>query len=151
MNIGEQSRRAAIGRSQTQIVKDALRIDLPPDTVEGQERTDLRGHREAIGCFRPVERLDAERIASHEQLARGMIEDDEGEHADQARQDRGTPLGPPLEQNLGVAVRTESTAQRFKFGAQLKIIVDFPVENDGMGTVLRLHGLPAVGADIDDR
>src|SRR5262249_51542714 len=75
----------------------------------------------------------------------------EGEHAVEPQRHAAPPLLVAMNQDLGVGmVAAEHVSVADQFGAQLGVIVDFPVEDDAYGCVLVPHRLRA-GGDVDHR
>ena len=77
-----------------------------------------------------VERLDAHAVAGQHQAPRGFGPQRDGKHAAQAGKATGIPLEKGGQNRFGVAVRVETMAELFQFGAQFQVVVNFAVEDD---------------------
>jgi hypothetical protein len=64
-----------------------------------------------------VERLDAQPVAGEHQPAGAVLDDGEGEHAEEVVDAVGAPLGVGLEHDLGVRRGEEAVAGPVEFGA----------------------------------
>src|SRR5579863_2425714 len=93
--------------------------------------------------MRDVERFDAEAIARENQAARGFGPQSDREHAAQAGEALRIPFEKSMENGFGVRVRLETMAERFQFGAQFQMIVDFAVEDDYSVAIRGEDGLVA--------
>jgi len=93
--------------------------------------------------MRDVERLDAKAIAGEDEAARGFSPERDGEHAAEAGEALGVPFKKSVENGFGVGVRNETMAERFQFGAQFQVVVDFAVEDDYGVAIRREDGLVA--------
>ena len=109
--------------------------------------------------MRDVERLDSEAIAGKYQAARRFSPERDGEHAAQAGEALRVPFEEGVEDGFGVAVDMKSVAERFQFGAQFQVVVDFAVEDDygvaigrkdGLVAAFEVNNLQASGAERAD-
>ena len=104
---------------------------------------------EAVAPLRIKEWLDAESVARREQSLLGTVPNGEGEHAAQFRHHIDTVPGEEVRQDFGVAMGGEADAGALQFVAQCPEVVDFPVVDDGISSVVRAHRLRAT-LDVDD-
>ena len=130
---------------------DARRIARRGDGAAGEKRLDLRrdAHRFLIVCV--VQRLDSVRIAREEHGPRSRIPDAEREHPAQLRQHRRPLLSVHPQKHLGIRGGVEILAGCPELVAQLAIVVDLAVEDDGQIALAALHRLIGAIADVDDR
>jgi hypothetical protein len=87
-----------------------------------------------------VQRLDAEAVAGEDEPAGPPLDEGEGEHAQEAVDAAVAPLGVGLRDDLRVARGEEAVAEALELRAQLVVVVDAAVEDDG-----------AAGRRIDER
>ena len=116
--------------------------------VLGRERTDLGGEHRGIADPRPVERLDADRVARDDEAAVG-VGHREGEHAAQGGQvvERGgVGAGRCGQGRLGVGV---GAVVARRDGPQLGVVVDLAVDH-GPVAVLGAQRL-VTAVEVDDR
>ena len=130
---------------------DAGRVGIARHRAAGKQCLGLRGKAQRPAVVRPVERLDAERIARQQQLARARVPQAEGEHAAQSPDHRRAAIGIELQQHLGVGFAVELVALGLQLRAQFAVVVDFAVEGDREPAVGALHGLGATLRQVDDR
>ena len=74
----------------------------------------------------------------------------EGEHAEEVVDAPGAPLAVGLGDHLGVGVREEAVAQPGELLAQVAVVVDAAVEDDGQAQLGIDHGLGAGRREVDD-
>ena len=74
----------------------------------------------------------------------------EGEHPAEAGEEVEFPFAVPVQQHLGIAGGLEDMAGLFQFFFQALEVVDFAVEDDVEIVILRVHGLMARCAEVDD-
>jgi hypothetical protein len=97
-----------------------------------------------------VQRLDAQAITHQVRTSRLLLPQAEGEHAVEPMHAVGSPCVPGLEDDLGVAVRKKMITERLQFRAQLGVVVDAAVEDDGQSELRIMHGLVGGIGQIDD-
>src|SRR5262249_34072429 len=110
------------------------------------------GREEQPAAFelREEQRLLAESVAGQEQSTRVVIPDGEGKHAVQVSDASLAPLEVGREQHLGIARRAKCVAAGFELFAQLPVVVDFAVEDQG-GAAVRVHErLVGGGAGVEN-
>ena len=103
----------------------------------------------AIGQPGVVQRLDAHAVARQKQRLLAAVPQGKGKHAAQAVQAAFPPSLPSMDDDFGVAARTEVVAQRLQFGHQFAVVVDLAVEDDAHRAVGIEQGLLA-GGQVDD-
>jgi hypothetical protein len=82
----------------------------------------------------------------------GAVPDRHREHADEATERRFNP--PRLEcgeDDFGIGMTDEAAALLLQLMTKLTVVVDFAIEDHREPPAVRLHGLVAVGAQVDDR
>jgi len=150
----ELLRRAEDGRRrrdvrQGEVVVQGLTVDLAVDP--GREQAlQLGPEEEAAPVVGPVERLDAEPIASDEESAAGRVPDGEREHAAELLGTARAELLVEMDDRFGVRVGAEAVPAGFEVPPQLLEVVDLAVLDDGDGAVLVEHGL-MTARHVDDR
>ena len=129
--------------------------DLPEDRerrrdrVEGEERlerveielalrqrVELRGERELAADVAVVERLDPEAVAREHEPAARRVPDRDREHPAQPLGEPEPPLLVGVDDRLGVGVRAEPVPGALELAAQLGVVVDLAVLDDGARAVL---------------
>jgi hypothetical protein len=85
----------------------------------------------------------------HQPLFRSVVERDR-EHAVQSARELYALLFPEVDDDLGIGIRRETMTLRLELGAQLEVVVDFAVVEDGDGAVFVEDRLMSAGK-IDDR
>ena len=100
-----------------------------------------------------VERLDAERIAGQQELARVVVPEREREHPAQHRHRVGPPEREQAQHDRRVAARLERLAGLLEVAPQILEVVDLAVEDDGPVAAAGAvgHRLVAGGRQVDDR
>ena len=129
---------------------DAGRLGIARHSAAGQQCLGLRGEAQRPAVIRPVERLDAQRIAREQQGPLLGIPQAEGEHATQLGNHVGAAVGIELQHHLGVGIAAEAIAARHQFVAQFPVIIDLAVEGNGVTPASAVHRLRAIGAEVDD-
>ena len=135
---------------QGHVVGQPGAVDRGIDIAGGEKRRQGGGETQALALFSKVERLDAEPVAAQGDAAAVALMDNESEHAVKAPRRLDAPGVPGLGHHLGVAVGEEAIAQRFEFAAQLAVIVDAAVEDQGQAERRIAHRLRPALAQIDD-
>ena len=97
-----------------------------------------------------MQRLHPQPVAHKEQALPRDVEQREGEHATQARQQVRPPRPPAVDQHFGIAVGTELRANPLQLAADLGEVVDFAVKGNDNLFVGAEHRLCAA-AQINDR
>ena len=102
------------------------------------------------GTRAQIERLDAEPVAGEHQPAAARVPQGDGEHAVEVGQEIEPAVLVEMDDDLGVGmIGGEAVAGALELLAQLDVIVDLAVEDDGDGLVLVEDRLLA-GGDVDD-
>src|SRR6185436_20880553 len=98
-----------------------------------------------------VQRLLAHPIARHAQYALASVPQREREHADAlAERGRDPPALDAGKQRLRVGMTAPRRAGTVQFGTELRVIVDFAVEDDDVAARRRMHWRMSVGRQVDD-
>ena len=116
----EVTRRVATGRISELIGPDGVNID------------------------RFIRRVGLHRVAREEELALSRVPDRDREHSPQALEGIFAPVSEGREQHLGVASCAKCPSGGFELSLQGSKIVDGAVEDQGVPTVGRRHGLMSV-------
>ena len=115
-----------------------------------QQRLGLGAERHPARHTREIERLDAEPVAGEHQPAAARVPQGDGEHAVEVGQEIEPAVLVEMDDDLGVGmIGGEAVAGALELLAQLDVIVDLAVEDDGDRLVLVEDRLLA-GGDIDD-
>src|SRR6202044_936088 len=77
-----------------------------------------------------VKRLNADAVACQNQTLLGVSPNGGSEHASQSLETIGIPFEKCLKNGFSVTVALKAAAERFEFAADLKVVIDFSVEND---------------------
>src|SRR5215475_239298 len=118
--------------------------------MRGTQRAKLRRKRDLSRSGGEVQRFYPESIASHEQRTIAAVPHRERKHAANPGEAVWTITRDKAQEHFGVAGRAEALAARLEVGAQGAVVVDLPVEDDGMSALGAEHRLRAAGARIDD-
>ena len=117
-----------------------------------RQRLDLRGEGEALLVLEVIEGLGPEAVPRQDQLAGGRVQEPEGEHAVQARQQAlWTLVDHGLEQHFRIAAGPKGNAATFQFGPELAEIVDLAVEHQDVAATLVPHRLMTALIEVDQR
>ncbi len=116
-----------------------------------QQRLDLGGEAQTFAIIGVIQRLDAEGVTRQPQTALARIPERKREHAAQALHETLPFKRIQVQKRLGIAVAVIARAARFAPGAQLRMIVDFAVENNQQLPIFRRHGLGRAFTQINDR
>src|SRR4051812_35799850 len=113
-----------------------------------QERCELGAEGQAPGVQRVVQRLLADAVAGQEEPPLPRVPYGQSEHAVQAMDQRRASVFVEMGDGLGIALSREAVPGAFKLTAQLAVVVDLSVEDDGNRAVLVEDRLVA-GGQID--
>ena len=139
-----------LGQPPVQHRRDqGARIDPQLGADGGRQRLQLGGEDSAVTPGQVVQRLDAERVTSQDEIAGALVEQRKREHAPEALQGAGSPAPPGLEHHLGVGLRPEPDAVGGQLGAQRPVVVQLAVVDDRQAVLA--EGLIGRRAEIDDR
>ena len=139
-----------------EVVVQRDRVDARVDPAAREQGRHRRGEPDvlragaAAGGGRHVQRLDAEPVAGHDGAAGVPLADDAGEHAEQPLDPPRAPLRVAAHDDLGVAGGEEPVAEALELGAELAVVVDHAVEDDGEAELVVDHGLGAALGQVDD-
>ena len=126
------------------------RLERVEVDLAARQRAHLGGELEGAGRLAVVERLDAVPVAcEHEPPPLGVPERDR-EHPAQPPGELGPVLLVEMQVHLGVAVRAEGMTPALELAAELGVVVDLAVLDDGARAVLVRDRLIAAG-EVDDR
>src|SRR6185437_620070 len=98
---------------------------------------------------RVIKRLLAEAVAGEEQRLLGCVPQGEGEHAAKAREAVLAPFLPGMNDDLGIAMGTETMPLSRELGHEFAGIINLAIEGDGNRAVLVEQRLLPM-RDIDD-
>src|SRR5215469_16299163 len=124
---------------------------VPRNVTACYERLDLRRKPECptvVGC---IERLDAIRIASQKKATSFTVPYNECEHATEPMYHLRAMSRVQMQQDLRIGGGSEVDTVGFKFNPQLRIVVDFTIEDDHQTFIVTRHGLSSPIGKIDDR
>jgi hypothetical protein len=127
------------------------RVDRRVDPAAGEQRGERGGEPQRAAALGEVERFLAQPVAPEQRAPARRVDEAEREHPLQALDEAVAPLAPCLEQHLGVARREEAVALADQLLAQLRVVVDDPVEHAGEPEVRVDHRLRAARREVDDR
>ena len=122
-------REVAIERGQAEA---ALNFGMDEDGLQ------LGAEVEVVAAMCDVERLDADAVPGQNQPPVGVGPDGDGEHAAQPLEARGVPFQECVENGFSVAMGMKAMSGFFELGADLKMVVDLAVEDDGGVAVITL-------------
>src|SRR5690606_13591891 len=147
-------RRRADDEAVPEVRGEPARLEIAPNEPAREQRPELRREEQerSLGARQlgVVERFDAEAIARDEHLALRSIVDGEGEHAAQLGEHALPPLAVGGEQPFGDRARAKGASARLELFAELDVVVDLPVEDDGVAALGIDHGLVPLGREIED-
>lgn len=123
-------------------------VDAVRDHAARHDAANLAGKHKAGEVRRPIERLDAERIARQQQALCGSVVEGEGEHAFQLGEAIGSPCAKRREENFGVAVTFEPTPIVFQ---QPAMVIDLAIINEDAPRLLVHHRLACRWTKIENR
>lgn len=135
-------------RMPAQVVVQGHFVDARIDSAGCHQRGQGGCEAQLPGQLRNVQRLDAQPVADQEDLFPLRIVNGDREHAHQVMDKVVTPFPVRLEDYLGVAGGAEAELG-LKLPAQLLIVVDAPVEDNGQAAVV-LHGLRPGFGEVND-
>ena len=98
-----------------------------------------------------IERLLTERIAREYEFAFARVPRSKRKHAIEFLALLERSVFEHMHEDFGVAVGSKAVSLRLKFRAQFVVVVDLTVEDDMHRLIFIRHGLPTLGAKIDDR
>jgi hypothetical protein len=126
-------------------------IERPIDVVQSDQRFHLGGKRDRPLPFshRPVQWFLTEPVPSHEQPARALVDDGEGEHANEPIDQRRSRLFVEMHEHFRVAVGTKLVPASLELLAQLHVVVDLTVGDHPDGAVFIRNRLRAA-LEVDD-
>src|SRR4029077_14516426 len=104
--------------------------------IEGIQRAQLRAIRDAVTAERVAERLHAGSITPENEPLLPGVPDREGEHSMQAAHHLWPVTLVQVYEHLRVAARGETVSRSDELTAQLMMVVDLSVEDDGDGSIL---------------
>ncbi len=126
-------------------------VGAAPSGAGGHEGLQLGGEPEVpprlVGV---VEGLLPEAVPGEEEGPLLRVPDREGEHPVEEREHVGAPAGIALEEDLRVGARAEADPLPLQTRAQLRVVVDLPVEHDGEAARGVRHRLRRRGREIHD-
>ena len=137
---------------EAQVVVEGYRIDRAVCSSRGQQGGDSGRKAKPVTDVSKVERLDAQAIATEDDApSRCDLDDREGEHPDQVLDKPfGSPVAVRRQDDLGIRFGAKALAGGEQLGAQLPVVVDAAVEDDGQASFLVDHGLRGGVREIDD-
>src|SRR5271168_1569256 len=109
----------------------------------------FRRKEEVVAAFSDIERLDADAVAGEHQPLPGIAPDGSREHAAQPLEASGVPLEKCLQDGFGIAVSLKTVAEQLKLAADLKVVVNFTIEDDDRVAIFGKNRLIAA-CQIDD-
>jgi hypothetical protein len=115
------------------------------------ERAELRREHEPVGSVAVEERLLAKAVTCEQQGLPSPVPHREREHPAQQLRDALAHLLVEVRDDLGVAAAAEAVPLGLQVLAQLRVVVDLAVDDDGDLAVLVRHRLAARLGQIDDR
>ena len=98
---------------------------------------------------REIQRLDAHAIARQHQALLRLAPDGQRKHAAHAAKAVGVPFQKGVQHDFRVAVAGETMAPLLQLAAQLAMVINFAVVNQGEIAIVAVHRLLA-GDEIDD-
>ena len=142
---------ARLGRvAEREVLLHRQRIDVALQAAVQHQRLQLGAEDQPTVVKHGVMHgLDAQAVASHEELLARAVPQRKREHAAQPCHAVRAPGPPGVDDDLGVALGAEGQAQALQLRHQLAVVVDLAVEDDddaAVGTVQRL----LAGGDVDD-
>jgi hypothetical protein len=154
---GRQLARLAVDRQrrrnpvQREVGLDRVEVDRSREARLRDERLELRGPRQHAADVPPVQGLDPEAVATHDEPPARRVPQGEGEHAAQAPGEREPVLLVEMDEDLGVAVvGAEPMPLGLELATQLGVVVDLAVVDDDHLAGLVGDRLLAAG-QVDDR
>ncbi|KWT78813.1 hypothetical protein ASN18_2802 [Candidatus Magnetominusculus xianensis] len=113
-----------------------------PDVGMSQQGRELGGEGEQMSVRMIIQRFFSESVPGEKQFSPSGVVQGEGPHAIELFRQGGLPLLVTMEQDLGVGVvGLKAVARPGECGAQLRMVVDLPVEDHPYGAVGGPHGL----------
>ena len=131
-------------------VEGEKRLESVEVDVAARERAELRRELERAARVAVIERLDAVAVAGEHEAPPLRVPERNREHAAQAPRELGAVLLVEMQVHLRVAVGAKHVALSLELAAQLGVVVDLPVLDDGARPVLVRDRLVAAG-EVDDR
>jgi hypothetical protein len=96
-----------------------------------------------------VERANPEAVPRQEQLLTALIPQRQGKLATQALKHPFAKILPQMREHFGIAVGPEAMAPSFQLSAQLRIVEELPIVNDGHAALFIADRLPAIRQSDD--
>ena len=127
--VDQRPRRGNIVHGQ--IAVEPFHAEVALNLRMDEDRLQLRAEEQVTAALRNVQRLDANAIARQHQPAFGIRPQRDAKHAAQPAEAIRVPFQEGVQNGLGIAVADENVPQRFQLAAQLHVVVDFAVEDDG--------------------
>jgi hypothetical protein len=118
-----------------------LGVGLDREQAGCEDRLRLAREDQSAGVLRPIQRLDPQPIAGHEQRLLGAVPDGEREHAVEPVQAPETPGLVGGEKNLGVGARPESLPLPLELRPEVSEVVNLAVVRDPEAPAGSRHGL----------
>ena len=116
-----------------------------------EEGGQLGGKCEGAISVKVIERLLSKTVSSQKKSPRPGIVDGKSPHAIEPGKHALAPFTPGVEKNLGVrVVGCENMPLAEEFAAEFRVIVNFPVKDNGQRPIAGHHGLCAA-YKVDDR
>ena len=132
------------------VTGQGLDVERAVGPAHGDEGGKGGGEAEPRRGLVEVEGLDAEAVPRQHEAAAVPLGEGEGEHAEEVVDASGAPLTVGLGDHLGVGVGEEAVAQPAELLAQVAVVVDAAVEDDGQTQLGIDHGLGAGRREVDD-
>ncbi len=128
---------------------DGFGVETGVHPAGGEQRLGVGGETETLVVAGPVAGFDAEAVAGQKETAVAHVPDRQGEHAMETGRRLLAPFPIGLEDHFGIAVGKEVIALVLQLGAQLRIVVDGAVEDQGQPQLLVHHGLVGALGKVD--
>ena len=126
-------------------------VEFGVNVAAVEQRTNRRREPQPSRCFGHIQRFDAEPVARECDHAGFSVDDRECEHALEVAYAIGSPPVEGLDHHFAVRARKEMVANVFQFLAQIPVVVDAAVEDQGEPEVAVYHRLSAADRQVDDR
>ena len=113
-----------------QVVFYRLRADLSIDVGVRQNGFQLTPKQQFFIVAIDEQRLLSQMITRQQQLLLSLIPDGKREHTAQLSHQVSPVIFVKVDQNLGVRIGPELMSARFQLLTELRVVIDFPVEDD---------------------